>query len=144
MSSPPGSGSVIRYAYLWSHQQDADITGPEKDRPCAIVLTRRLVDGRDLVYVLPVTSRTPDEPEQAVPVPSPVRRRLGMQQEACWIVVTELNRFIWPGPDVRPVDRPVGHFCCFGALPAELFRRVQTALKVRLVRSGIRVITRDQ
>lgn len=143
MSTPPQPGSVIRYSYLWSHEVEAtSVEDGRKDRPCALVAAVRLKDGRDLVYVLPITSRRPVDAAEGIEIPSIPRRRLGLQDAPCWIVVTELNRFVWPGPDLRPVERPFGLFCCFGALPAVLFRSVQAALDARR-KSGLLVaITR--
>jgi hypothetical protein len=34
-----------------------------------------------------------------------IRAHLGLDAERCWIMVTEINRFIWPGPDLRPIRR---------------------------------------
>ena len=34
--------------------------------------------------------------------PDTVKRRLELDDERSWIVLTEANRFIWPGPDLRP------------------------------------------
>ena len=31
------------------------------------------------------------------------KRRLGLDDARSWIMVTEGNRFAWPGPDLRPI-----------------------------------------
>jgi hypothetical protein len=31
------------------------------------------------------------------------KRRLGLDAEQSWIMITEANGFVWPGPDLRPV-----------------------------------------
>jgi hypothetical protein len=121
----PQPGEVIRYAYLWRHQRDTGRESGAKDRPAAVVLTARDRDGRPLVYVLPITSVAPIRPEDALLVPSQVRRRLGLQEEPCWIVVTEINRFVWPGPDLRPIEGGGGF--SYGLLPRALFLTVRDA-----------------
>ncbi|MER8589878.1 plasmid maintenance toxin (PemK-like), partial [Mesorhizobium sp. M1338] len=39
-----------------------------------------------------------------------------------WIVLTESNRFAWPGPDVRPLETESGYY---GPLPPALFAAVK-------------------
>jgi hypothetical protein len=41
------------------------------------------------------------------------------------IVLTESNRFVWPGPDVRPVDSESGYHAL---LPPALFEEVSVGL----------------
>jgi len=38
-----------------------------------------------------------------------------------WIVTDELNKFIWPGYDLRPVSRDKPAAFAWGFLPQELF-----------------------
>lgn len=59
-------------------------------------------DGRDIVTVLPVTHSPPQTPEDAVEIPADTKRRLGLDEAPSWVVLTEANRFVWPGPDLRP------------------------------------------
>ena len=119
MSLPePVPGLVIRYAYLW---RDEALKGREegrKDRPCVIVLAVQTVDGRSVVTVAPVTHTPPDRPEHAVEISSATKRRLGMDVDGSWIIASDLNRFVWPGPDLRPTGP--GRFA-FGLLPSSLF-----------------------
>jgi len=123
--APPQPGEVIRYAYLWRRERDGGRESGVKDRPAAVVLTASDREGRPLVYVVPITSQAPERPEHAILVPSDVRRRLGLQEAPCWIVVTELNRFVWPGPDLRPVE--AGRGFSYGLLPRSLFLAVRDA-----------------
>ncbi|MGH6665341.1 MAG: hypothetical protein ACREB2_10645 [Pseudolabrys sp.] len=105
MSIPvPATGLVIRYSYLWHSEH---LEGPEegqKDRPCAIVAAiRRDEAGETRVLVLPVTHRPPADLTAAVEIPPVVKKRLGLDAGRSWIVVSESNDFVWPGPDLRPV-----------------------------------------
>jgi hypothetical protein len=43
-----------------------------------------------------------------VEVPLRVARHLGLDEERSWIVTTELNVFVWPGPDLRPIRHQSG------------------------------------
>jgi hypothetical protein len=121
----PSVGDLIRYAYLWSHEQDAGREEAVKDRPAAVVALVRRAEGHDEVVVLPVTSVPPGEPGAAVLIPPATRARLGLQPEPCWVVVTEFNLFEWPGPDLRPVGADGS--AVYGALPVKLMAEVRAA-----------------
>lgn len=127
---PPAVGEVIRYSYLWSHEHEAGREEGTKDRPTAVVALLQQADGQNEVVVLPITSSLPAEPTAAVLIPVATRTRLGLQPEPCWVVVSEYNRFVWPGPDLRPVDRGAGEFSfSYGLLPHKLMAEVREALR---------------
>src|ERR1700753_4447422 len=97
----PVSGLVIRYSYLWRSQSLAGLDEGLKDRPCAIILVTTDVGGREIVTVLPITHSPPSDPEFALEVPQETKFRLGLDSDRSWIVLTEANKFAWPGPDLR-------------------------------------------
>ncbi len=96
-----------------------------KDRPCAIILVAATEDGEDRVLVLPVTHTPPLEPTEAVEIPAVTKKRLGLDEMRSWIVLTELNEFIWPGPDLRPLPGKGADSVAFGFLPPGLFKIVR-------------------
>jgi hypothetical protein len=64
-------------------------------------------DGDQDVVILPITHTAPIDPKDAIEIPQPVKTRLGLDSERSWIMITEANEFIWPGPDLRPLpDQP--------------------------------------
>jgi hypothetical protein len=75
--------------------------------------------------VLPVTHAPPRHPDDAVELPLPVKRRLGLDDARSWVVVTELNRFVWPGPDLCPVPPADEGRFDYGLLPPGLFRTIR-------------------
>ena len=125
----PGIGDVLRYAYLWSNEHDRGREEGAKDRPCAVVMLIRRDDGMDEVAVLPITSAKPEDDGAGVEIPAATRARLGLQREPCWVLVTELNLFRWPGPDLRPLEAGEGSFV-YGRLPRELLLRIREAFRV--------------
>jgi hypothetical protein len=135
-------GHILRYSYLWHWQHLEGREEGDKDRPClvlALVVTQE--DGTPVVRVLPVTHTPPKTADEAVEIPPAVKRRLRLDDERSWIVLTESNRFAWPGPDLRPLDTDNGYY---GPLPPALFdevkrRFVDLARKARHV-SGARSI----
>lgn len=106
MSWPtPRAGLVIRYSYLWQREAAAGREEGVKDRPCAIILAVEVEGGETVVYVLPITHSPPENPGDAVEIPQATKVRLGLDSERSWIVVSEGNSFVWPGPDLRPQTR---------------------------------------
>jgi hypothetical protein len=86
----------------------------------ALVATQE--DGSPVVRVLPITHTPPSDPDDAVEIPFVVKRRLRLDGERSWIVLTESNRFAWPGPDIRPFETESGYY---GPLPPALFAVVK-------------------
>src|ERR1700744_5953917 len=112
----PAPGLIISYAYLWPDQEAVRATEGRKSRPCAIVVAMADEEGDTLVYVAPITHSRPD-PGTAVELPAGVKRRLGLDASASWVVTSELNRFIWPGYDLRPISRNSPDVFFWGYLP---------------------------
>lgn len=126
MSWPaPQPGLLIRYAYLWRREALAGREEGVKDRPCAVVLAYQATAGETRVYVLPVTHSPPTTDLDAVELPAPVKRRLGLDGERSWVVLTEANVFTWPGPDLRPLPGKGPESATYGFLPPTLFKVVR-------------------
>lgn len=124
MSWPaPQPGLVIRYAYLWEREARAGREEGSKDRPCAVILAHATEDGRTRVYVLPITHTQPSD--EAIEIPQPVKGHLGLDDERSWIVLTEVNAFYWPGPDLRLLPGKGPESAAYGFLPPRLFRIVR-------------------
>jgi hypothetical protein len=129
----PHPGLVIRYAYLWKREFEAGREEGSKDRPCAIVMTVTDDEGQAQVLVLPVTHTPPYNAAEAVEIPRATKQRLGLDGERSWIMITEVNEFIWPGPDLRSVPGGDGSII-YGALPPSLFDEVRERFLARLAR----------
>jgi len=81
--------------------------------------------GGTIVTVLPITHRAPDDHRLGVEIPAATKRRLGLDGDRSWIILTEANRFTWPGPDIRSIpDAPDGKVA-YGLLPAALYDLVR-------------------
>ena len=136
----PVPGLVIRYSYLWRDEALAGREEGSKDRPAVIVLAVAHTDGQTVVTVAPVTHAPPKRPELAVEIPQATKRRLGLDQEPSWIVTTDLNMFVWPGVDLRPLPTDRTRYD-YGLLPATLFRHVRDRI-VALAKLGRTSATR--
>jgi len=101
----PEPGLVISYSYLWQSEYRQEREEGVKDRPCAIILVTGNDGRRPVVTVLPITHSPPQNASDAVELPPAVKRRLGLDEARSWAVVSEVNCFIWPGPNLRVVSR---------------------------------------
>ncbi len=116
---------VIRYAYLWRADYLRGLEEGTKDRPCAILLAVTNEAGDRKVLVLPITHTPPRVADHAIEIPLATKHRLGLDHERSWIVLTEANRFVWPGPDLRPAIPGDATSVLYGELPGNFFRKVR-------------------
>ncbi len=131
MSWPvPRPGLVIRYSYLWQSEARQGREEGVKDRPCAIILVLLREGEHPIVRVLPVTHSPPADPTDALEIPLPTKQRLGLDSERSWVILSEANDFIWPGPDLRPAVGGDPSTVAYGMLPP----RFMAVLRERLAR----------
>lgn len=78
-----------------------------------------------MVTVLPISHTPPSNPLLAVEIPVAVKRRLKLDDERSWVVLTEANRFTWPGPDLRPLRPGDAQSTAYGPLPYGLFEEIR-------------------
>jgi hypothetical protein len=123
----PEPGLVISYAYLWYEEAQSGREEASKDRPCAIILATEEREGETIVTVVPITHTSPAEQDAAVEIPLATKKRLGLDDARSWMVVSETNRFVWPGPDLRPIRRSSNEIA-YGFLPPKLFREARDRL----------------
>lgn len=144
----PVPGLVISYVYLWRDQQNEDRDEGVKDRPCVVVRAVRQEEGRrqggeSIVTVAPITHTPPRNVQDAIELPAATKRRLGLDDERSWIVATELNRFLWPGPDLHPVAGKPGAFA-YGSLPRQLMLRLRERIAELHRDKRFRMVRRDR
>ncbi len=110
LPTEPKVGWIFRYSYLWHWQHLEGREEGDKDRPVLVLaIVAKLEDGTPVVRVLPIKHSPPSASFEAIEIPLDTKRRLGLDDERSWIVLTESNRFVWPGPDVRPIDSETGY-----------------------------------
>lgn len=139
----PKPGLVIRYSFLWSHEQAAGADEGAKDRPCAIVVAaRRRANGDIAVIVAPVTHAQPDNPSDSLEIPPAICRSLGFDGQRHWMRLDELNRFAWPGYDLRTIPGKPGEYV-YGMLPQPWFDRLRAAILDRRTAKAPNIQRRD-
>lgn len=136
----PEIGLVIRHAYLWWNEARKGRQEGSKDRPCVIVHVRKNEFDATEVYISPITHTPPQSPEKAIALPQATKVRLGLDDQKSWVITTEVNRFIWPGPDLRPI--PAGG-PAYGLLPAAMTRDIIGHIKENARDKSLLITGRD-
>ena len=138
----PTPGLVVRYSFLWSHERDAGHDDGAKDRPCAIVVAAHTGAGETRVILAPITHRPPNDPSDSIEIPAHVRRTLGMDGARQFLRLDELNRFAWPGFDLRLIPGRGGEVA-YGMLPKALFERLRRGILDRQTVKRLRIMPRE-
>jgi hypothetical protein len=102
------------------------------------------VGGLRIVVVLPVTHTPQFSADIAFEIPAAVKRRLGLDGERSWVMVNEANRFVWPGPDLRPAVRGEAGSVVFGHLPRKMFTEIRTKFVGALRKGAARAVSRTE
>jgi hypothetical protein len=125
----PRIGLVISYSYLWHREHIIGQIEGRKDRPCLIVAveTPEEMPG-PRVTVAPITHLPPTAGTAAVEFPAAVKRFLGLDDERAWVVIDDLNRFEWPGFDLRPVPGSPDR-AAYGLVPLKFLQFVREAIR---------------
>lgn len=141
----PDRGSVIRYAYLWADEDLRCREEGRKDRPALVLaLSVKQVDGTLHLLVLAVTHTPPIDPDDAVPFPQEAKRRIGLDDAPSWIVTTEANAFIWPGPDIRPVPGRTPTTMIYGRIQDSLLQQVARSYLLNRQKQRSRLVPRTE
>jgi hypothetical protein len=80
----------------------------------------------------------------AVALPLALKRRLKLDDEASWIVTTEANAFIWPGPDIRPIPKRKPPSIVYGKIPEDLLQEVARSFLANRKRQRAELIPRSR
>jgi hypothetical protein len=141
----PRPGLVIRYSYLWESEARQGREEGVKDRPCAvIVVLLREGEEHPIVRVLPITHSPPADPADALEIPIPTKQRLGLDNERSWVIFSEANDFVWPGPDLRPLPGADASTVAYGFLPPGFVRVLRERLLRRWHEKRLTAITRTE
>jgi hypothetical protein len=135
----PEIGLVIRHAYLWWNEARTGREEGRKDRPCVIVHLRPNEHQELETYICPVTHTPPEHAEKAMEISKATKARLGLDDARSWIITTEVNRFIWPGPDLRRVPRGGDSY---GPLPAAMTQDLVAQVKANAQDSSLLIVRR--
>lgn len=140
----PRPGLVICYSYLWATEHGKGIEEGRKNRPCAIVAARQVIEGREIVTVVPITHTPPANPDDAVEIPAALKAHLGLDDLHSWVIVKETNDFIWPGPDLWHVPGSSPKRYDYGMLPPRFFAHVRDRILQAHIRRRLDRVQRSE
>lgn len=106
-----------------------------------VVVARIVAGDRTELFVAPITHSSPARGD-GIEIPPRVKQHLGLDVERSWIIATELNRFTWPGPDIRPVAE--GDTPLYGTIPAKLFEQLRQAISAHVEGHRMRIPKRSE
>jgi mRNA-degrading endonuclease toxin of MazEF toxin-antitoxin module len=140
----PQPTDVLSYVYLWAREAEAGRDEGSKERPVVVILATQQRPHGFEILVAPVTTQPPRSGTNAVEMPPRVRAHLGLGDARSWVNADELNRFTWPGPDIRPV-RAAGDLSPFlGKIPARLYEQVRSKLAEAAAARRLKVTKRSE
>lgn len=115
-----------------------------KDRPTVVVLATKVRDGITEVVVAPVTTQPPRSGDESVEMPATVNAHLGLDDQRCWIITSEINRFIWPGPDIRPISGRDERTPYYGKIPGKLLEAMRAKIQKQIATGRFKVTKRTE
>ena len=101
-------------------------------------------NGLTEVVVAPVTTQFPGPEDVSIEIPAQVKKHLGMDDRRSWIVTGELNRFNWPGPDIRPAPSQSDRSPYYGKIPGRLLETVREAMRLHVKAGRLKVTKRSE
>jgi hypothetical protein len=119
----PRPGLVVRYDYLWTEEAAAG-RDQGKDRPACLVAASDSSSRPRFVVLLPITHTEPAGSTVRVGIPPKVRQALGLDDEPCWVIVSEHNIDEWPNAGLQSIPGRPGAFV-YGFIPPRLFTRIK-------------------
>lgn len=93
--------------------------------------------------VAPITHTPPGTADDGIELPLVVKRRLGLDDHRSWIKATEVSRFLWPGPDLRPISPTRPSEFAYGGLPRKVMLRLVDRISELHRTGGFRMVRRD-
>jgi hypothetical protein len=119
----PKPGLVIRYDDLW-HRDAATGISRGKDRPACLVAASDPTANPRFVVILPITHSSPFGDTIGIEVPARVRQAIGLDDQPCWVIVSEHNVDAWPNGGLQPIPGRPGIFS-YGFIPPGLFAQIK-------------------
>ncbi|WP_211099449.1 type II toxin-antitoxin system PemK/MazF family toxin [Skermanella aerolata] len=114
-----------------------------QDQPCVIMLATEGAANGTVITVAPIT-HSPPQDDAAVEIPAATKQRHGLDAERSWVVISEVIRFVWAGPHLRPISRENAGRFDYGMLPPALFTRIRNLLVENARQRRIGLVVRQE
>ncbi|WP_066272507.1 hypothetical protein [Blastomonas sp. CCH3-E3] len=115
----PAAGHILRYVYLFEEEQRQGRDEGVKERFVVVVG----VEGSR--YLVAAITTKGEGRKNAIVIPDEIARAAGLARGSA-IVVSEFNRFTWPGFDIRPLMKQPGYIA--GRLPPRFTAKIIDAI----------------
>jgi hypothetical protein len=101
------------------------------------------MEGGTRVVVFPITHIEPEPPDKGIEIPPDVAHKAGLDADRQWVILDQLNYFMWPGYDLAKIPGTGRHD--YGMMPEGFFEKVRHAVAERRRNEdkSIRQIMRD-
>lgn len=133
---------VVSYAYLWRYESSAGRSEARKTCPCVIIPSVEEKEGEKRVTVAPITYVLPSVLDCAIEIPAQVKYHLNLDDKRSWVILDEVNQFIWPGYDRQPVSRNRMRYD-YGFLPPKLFEKIKSGILKLFIERRVNTTNRD-
>lgn len=88
----PAAGQVFDYHYLWKWQADRGEMEGRKKRPSCVVIVVASEAGHHVMFIAPITSKSPDQGRIGMEIPETEARRARLDSNlSLWVILDELN-----------------------------------------------------
>jgi hypothetical protein len=126
----PEPGLIFRYDYLWDREARAG-RNTSKERPACLAITTDTSEEPRIVIILPITHSKPSGGAVGVEIPENIRRVLHLDDERCWIIVSEANVDEWPNAGIATVPGRAPSLS-YGYLPPDFYAAVKKKMLAHL------------
>ncbi len=109
-----------------------------------VILVTAVAEEGEVVTVLPITHTPPSDPLFAVEIPPATKQRLHLDDERSWVGLTEANRFLWPGPDLRPARGEDAASVAYGLLPYGLSEEIRRRFIAYIKAHRVNIVPRTE
>ena len=75
-------------------------------------------------------------------IPHRVKQHLGLDDDRSFVILDEVNQFIWPGYDLRPIPGQQRDIT-YGFLPPRLFNQIRSGILEIILQKRGKIIPRD-
>lgn len=102
---------MLPYHLLWHWQKEACETEWREKRPCCVTIIVKNAQGQHVLFIAPITSKSPTDGRLAIEMPETEARRAGLDTVTrLWVMVDELNADILEASYVLEDRSPMGQF----------------------------------
>ena len=131
-------GDVWHYPYLWRWQENRGEAEGRKTRPCVLAVKVVAAGEMTRLFLLAITSKSPDTATAALRIPDIEKRRAGLASDLeLWIILNEVNVDILETSFYLEPNGKVGSFS------ASFLKAIKSELLAQMKQTRLRPISRS-